>query len=246
MLKEGWVKLHRSLLEWEWYDDPNTKIIFLHLLLTVSFEENCWHGILVPRGSRIASYAKLAEETKLSVKAVRTAMKHLEQSGEVARLSYSKFTVFTLKNYQKYQDGAGITASSWQAEGKEGASKGQQYNKVKERKERKESKKCVYPEDTAHTTAEHFVPTMEEVRQELAASELHWDERELQRFMEYNKERGWKTSLPYAVQCWERNRRHYPEKAETPSGTEGMTEQEIAEMNAYLSLVNTFGKTLGV
>ena len=32
MLGSGYIKLYRSLLNWEWYDDINTKTVFLHLL----------------------------------------------------------------------------------------------------------------------------------------------------------------------------------------------------------------------
>ena len=73
MLEEGYVKIYRSLLKWEWYDDINTKVLFLHLLLTVNHHDKQWHGVLVKRGSRISSYGKLASETGLSVKSVRTA-----------------------------------------------------------------------------------------------------------------------------------------------------------------------------
>jgi hypothetical protein len=45
----------------------------------------------------------LSNETNLTVRQVRTALKHLEKTGEVTRLKYAKFTVFTLNNYDKYQ-----------------------------------------------------------------------------------------------------------------------------------------------
>ena len=146
MLENGFVKIYRSMLKWEWYDDINTKVLFLHLLLTVNIEDNKWHGIEVKRGSRLASYEVLAKETKLSVKQVRTAIKHLEMTGEVARSSYPKFTVFSINNYDKFQTGAGIEASKGQSEGKQGASKGQQYKKDKKVKEDKESKNNIYTE----------------------------------------------------------------------------------------------------
>ena len=68
MLENGFVKLHRSLLKWEWYDDLNTFKLFMHLLLTVNYYDRQWRGKTVKRGSRITSYAILAKETKLSVK----------------------------------------------------------------------------------------------------------------------------------------------------------------------------------
>lgn len=104
MLESGYIKLYRSLLNWEWYDDINTKTVFLHLLLTVSIAESQWHGITVPRGSRVSSYAVLASETKLSVDKVRTAIKHLEATGEITRCKHPKYTVFTVNNYDKFQN----------------------------------------------------------------------------------------------------------------------------------------------
>lgn len=139
MLENGFVKLHRSILKWEWYDDVNTKVVFLHLLLTVSIEDGKWHGITVKRGSRVSSYAKLSKETGLSVKQVRTAIDHLEATGEVARTKYPKYTVFAINNFDLYQTGASKTADNRQGSGKVGAGWGQQYKKVEEDKEDKEN-----------------------------------------------------------------------------------------------------------
>lgn len=138
MLENGYVKIYRSLTKWEWYDDPITKSVFLHLLLTVSISDDKWHGVEIKRGSRVASYETLARELNLSVKQIRTAIKHLERAGNVARSVYPKFTVISVKNYDKFQGGASKTAGKGQGKGKVGAGKGQQYKKVKESKEDKE------------------------------------------------------------------------------------------------------------
>ena len=29
----GWIKIHRKITEWEWYDDVNTFRLFMHLIL---------------------------------------------------------------------------------------------------------------------------------------------------------------------------------------------------------------------
>ncbi len=109
MLKIGFIKLHRSLLDWEWYDDIPTKTLFIHLILTGNINNSNWHGIQIKRGGRIASIETLSNETGLTKQQVRTATKHLESTGELTRCKYPKFTVFLVNNYDKFQ---GITECS--------------------------------------------------------------------------------------------------------------------------------------
>lgn len=141
MLENGFIKLYRSLLKWEWYDDVNTKVVFLHLLLTVSIEDSKWHGITVRRGSRVSSYAILAKETKLSVDKVRTAIRHLEATGEVTRSKYPKYTVFAINHFDKFQSVPGKFPESSQGRPKVNPGSSQQYKKVKEDIEKVEEDK---------------------------------------------------------------------------------------------------------
>jgi len=32
-MSSGWVKLHRSMSEWEWYGEPNVVVLFVDLIL---------------------------------------------------------------------------------------------------------------------------------------------------------------------------------------------------------------------
>lgn len=36
---EGYIKIYRQLLEWEWYDDIPTKVLFIHCLLKANFRD---------------------------------------------------------------------------------------------------------------------------------------------------------------------------------------------------------------
>lgn len=137
MLENGFIKLYRSMLKWEWYDDINTKVVFLHLLLTVSIEDSKWHGIEIKRGSRVASFEVLSKETKLTFQQVRTAIKHLETTGEVTRSAHSKFTVFSVNNYDKFQTVTSNITNNQQTTNKQLTNNQQQYKKVKEDKESK-------------------------------------------------------------------------------------------------------------
>ena len=102
-LDNGYIKLWRSMLTWEWYDDPPTKDVYIHLILTANIKPSTWNGVDVPRGSLVSSYARIAAQTSLTVQQVRTAIAHLEATGEITRSPHPKFTVFTLNNFEKFQ-----------------------------------------------------------------------------------------------------------------------------------------------
>ena len=100
----GFVVLHRKLLEWEWYDDANTMRLFLHGILKANHAPQKWRGTTIERGQFVSSYDKLAQELKLTKKQIRLAQDRLESTGEWAHDGHTQFTVFTIKNYSKYQD----------------------------------------------------------------------------------------------------------------------------------------------
>jgi len=110
MTEGGWIKVYRSMLKWEWYDDPATKIVFLHLLLTARHEPGRWHGLEMPEGSVLTSYAKLAAETGLTYDTVRRAIGNLKTTGEITGQSTGqttgKGTLYRLTNWTSYQDDA--------------------------------------------------------------------------------------------------------------------------------------------
>ncbi|MBI9113289.1 hypothetical protein [Maridesulfovibrio ferrireducens] len=99
----GWVKLHRSTLDWEWYDDTNVFRLFIHLILTVNYEDKKWRGITIKKGQIVTSVAKLSEQTGLSPMQVRTAMDKLKSTNEVTSQTTNRSTLLTISNYEKFQ-----------------------------------------------------------------------------------------------------------------------------------------------
>jgi hypothetical protein len=130
----GFVKIHRSMLDWEWFDNSNTFHVFMYFLLSANFKDAEWHGKIVKKGDFICSISSISKNTGLSIKSVRVALNHLKTTNEVAIKTASKYSVVTLINYSKYQDLIGTTASETastgankgQTKGKQRANKGQQ------------------------------------------------------------------------------------------------------------------------
>lgn len=95
----GFVAFPRGLTTWEWYDDPNTCRLFFHLMLTANWEPKNWHGIVIAPGSRVASVKKLAEETGLTVRNVRTSLERLKTTNYLAIKATNKYSVISIENW---------------------------------------------------------------------------------------------------------------------------------------------------
>lgn len=99
----GFIKLHRDILQWEWYQDSNTKDLFLHCLLKANFTDKKWQGILIKRGSFITSYDTLSRELKIGVQSIRTSLNKLKLTGELTSQPTSRNTLLIINNYELYQ-----------------------------------------------------------------------------------------------------------------------------------------------
>lgn len=122
----GWVKLHRSLVNWEWYGNINVWRVFSHLILTANYEEQRWQGLVIQRGQRVVSLPNLAVEIGLTVKQVRGALDKLKRTGELEIKGRALFSLITVVNYNKYQgdeDMEGQTKDT--PEGRQKADEGQ-------------------------------------------------------------------------------------------------------------------------
>ena len=100
---EGFIQLHRKMIEWEWYDDINTKVLFIHLLIKANWKDKKWRWIDIKRWEFLTSLWKLSEETQLSVQQVRTSLNKLESTREVTKKWQASYTIIKLNNYDGYQ-----------------------------------------------------------------------------------------------------------------------------------------------
>lgn len=124
----GFIKIYRSLLNWEWYKDANVKDLYLHCLLKANWTEGKFQGKIIPVGSFVTSYKHLSEETGLSVKQVRTALEKLENTQNVTRKSTNKYTLISVVNYTLFQ---GNEIEKGNQTDNQRANKGQQYKNIK-------------------------------------------------------------------------------------------------------------------
>lgn len=152
---EPFIKLYKKMLRWEWYDDTNTKILFLHILLRANWEAGSWHGINYGVGEFITSLQTLADETHLSVQQVRTALQHLISTGEVTSKQQGKARIIAVNNWCQYQESNKVSnkkPTRSQQDGNKVVTTDKEYKEREERKEGKENNKY-YPADELLNTA---------------------------------------------------------------------------------------------
>lgn len=135
MITEGWIKIDRNLLKWRWFTDGPTLIVWIYLLLQANYEERDFKTLTIRRGELVRSQAQIAADTGLSLKSVRTALEHLEATGEVARRRHGKNVVISIPNYDRYQDNRqdnGRITAGWRQDA------GTDVRKKERKKERRE------------------------------------------------------------------------------------------------------------
>jgi hypothetical protein len=180
------------MLDWCWHKDPNTFSLFVHLILAANIKPKKWKDIVVERGQIVTSISKLSELTGLTLKQTRTALNHLKGTKEVAIKTTPKYSIITINNYEKFQQGSKYSANKGHSEGKVRANKGQQLKNSKNvRKKERES-----------------IPSFSDVEQFVRTENLNVDAK---KFFDYYEKRKWQiTDKPIddwksLVRTWSKN-----------------------------------------
>jgi DNA replication protein DnaD len=151
---QGWVKLHRILLDdpiWK-CTTPIHKAVFITLLLDVNYSENEWEWQGKPfkckAGQLITSLDSLASKCgkKITPANVRSALDKFVKYGFITNESTKTGRLITIVNWEKYQIN---DAELYKGKDKELANTGQTKHKVsspiKEGKNYKNKKKGISP-----------------------------------------------------------------------------------------------------
>jgi hypothetical protein len=100
---DGWIKIHRKITNWEWYDDYNTFRLFIHLLLEANHKDKKYRGMDLKAGTVITGRQMLAKSTGLTVQQVRTALEKLQSTNEITIKTSSQGTIIQVVKYEDYQ-----------------------------------------------------------------------------------------------------------------------------------------------
>ena len=99
----GFIKIYRSMLQWEWHDDPNTVATWLYCLMRANYATAKWHGEILRPGQFLTSYDHMSKDIGITVNQLRTAIKHLKCTHNITSQSTKRGTLITVENYDVYQ-----------------------------------------------------------------------------------------------------------------------------------------------
>lgn len=228
----GWIKLHRSLTNWEWYEDIPVTRLFIHFLLKANHEPKKWRGQIIEVGQFITSAQHLAKETGLTLSQVRTAIKKLKSTHEIAHESHTSYSVITIKNWNTYQTN---DTQNDKPIANESQTNRKRIATTKEIKEREEIKEMYIGEKISPITQKRknfSKPTIEEIKEYCIEQSKQIDPVKFYNFYESknwyvgrNKMSNWRA----AIASWERNNTK-SERTEIVSGNRSIEKtQELLD-----------------
>ena len=238
----GWIKLHRQLIDNGWMQDHPVFITMVYCLLKASHKD----GEFPHRGDRISVGAgqfifgrhKASEDTCLSPQQIRTAIKKLEKYNFLTIRSTKRFSVVSICNWEAYQGSAvGDQPSDQPDINQELTNKQPRANHIQEGKEVKEVKKN-------KTRGVFAKPTIDQVRDYVNHRVSEGNPFiDAEAFVNHYESNGWKVgrnpmkSWKAAIVTWEKRRKEFPsaharsKKNQTATGfnfsDEELSKQEI-------------------
>ena len=222
MASKDYIKLYRSLLDWEWFTDKNVLLLWIYILLKATWKDVRLKGNVVKRGSFVTTYERITLETGLTTSQIRTALKKLELTGEITKKIAGKSQLITVEKYDFMQ--SVDTKRDNEIAGKSQDDDREIATEEEYKKERnKEIKNKELP--TKNINNNMCKPTVEEVQKYIDEKGYHFSAEEFVAFYDSN---GWRVgrnpmkSWKAATVTWERN---YRPKKNTGKSFIGVTDE---------------------
>ena len=104
---EGWVSIHRKIMESSWFNKSDYVHLWLYLLLKANYQDKeIYIGnekVLVKRGELLTSRNKLSEVVHVQESKIYRILKCFENEHQIEQRKTKKYTVISIVNYDKYQ-----------------------------------------------------------------------------------------------------------------------------------------------
>lgn len=104
---EGWVRIHRKIIDVPWFNKSEYVHLWLYLLLKANHkDQEVFIGnekVLVKRGQLLTSRHKLSEVVHIQENKIYRILKCFENEHQIEQHKTRKYTVISILNYDTYQ-----------------------------------------------------------------------------------------------------------------------------------------------
>jgi hypothetical protein len=105
---DGWIKLHRKILDNPISHKPEYAWLWTTLLLLANHDDNKFifngNEEIVKRGQILTGREKLSSQTGIKPTNIENILKYLEKCGQIGQQKTNKFRLITVIKYNEYQD----------------------------------------------------------------------------------------------------------------------------------------------
>ena len=217
---QGFLRISRNIVDWDWYTDANTFRVFMHLLFTANYKDSNYKGVEVKRGQVVTSRMEIAKALRMSEQNVRTSLSHLKSTSEITSKSTNKLTIITICKYDSWQD---FTSESNQQTNHELTDNLTINQPTIEEESNKKNNNNKEKEDTKVSpkkkSSRFIKPTVEEVNAYVKEKGYHID---AENFVNYYESKGWVVGKApmkdweAACRTWENKwKENHPQQAQT-------------------------------
>lgn len=103
-MHRGYIKIWRKVKDSGLYQLPNAFTLFVYMLTEATHKSTRRGTVDLERGQLCTGRHQLSKDLGLSERSIRTALEHLVKLNMITGKSTNKFTVYTIVNYNNYQD----------------------------------------------------------------------------------------------------------------------------------------------
>lgn len=97
-----WIRLPRSIFDWDWFDKPEMLSLFLYLLNNAKEKDIKHDGIVEQRGQFLTSLGKLSTTIGAGKQVVRTCLSKLIKMQLIEVNTERLYSIITICNYDDY------------------------------------------------------------------------------------------------------------------------------------------------
>ena len=99
----GWIKLHRSITEWRWFNKPNHLKLYLYLLTKCNWKSRDFEKITIKPGQMVFSLRSLSEQVHIPVSTLTRTLKDLKVTQDIRVESMGNFSLISIAKWDEYQ-----------------------------------------------------------------------------------------------------------------------------------------------